>query len=533
MELEHTTNLLFLRQGPKLPCNEKEEDSYRESIDETPNQQSFEKVLLREKNTTVEDPKSFALDSREFEEEVANLLLEFKHHDTNFSPKRKSPPSSPLFESFSSAAVKIEDPNEEKVESKRRRISPSKFAGKDEELFALEEKAFHFRQRKTQEYSDSELLDEEDEYYEEEEEEDIPNDADEDYFDDDGGEWFESTKNFPANSINSVTSSRVSRKKAPSGSACEKHKRWKKRCPDDCPMRTQKQPRRRRTSKPNSNNSNLHDSFRTSFEDLQTSPKHDDHGHFKFGSGGMEEDFGNSKLEAIEKTDIIQNLYTFVSQAKANSSPTRNDYVSLIRWSLQQLPSDGSCDISGDEVAMVEAALLKKITSLEENETTGKPRKTRTLKGEQEKKFLLIGPAPSGTSNGSGKTQLTSLACDKHTSLHARCPPNCPERRTVEIPVSKGKRNSNYFDDVSNYELAEDAVQNDLYKDSDFVPSRRVKQQPKPKAKSSSKGRSGRKYLPQACDRHKLLHAKCPANCPDRIARDAEAKKAAETIETA
>jgi len=144
MELEHTTNLLFLRQGPKLPCNEKEEDSYRESIDETPNQQSFEKVLLREKNTTVEDPKSFALDSREFEEEVANLLLEFKHHDTNFSPKRKSPPSSPLFESFSSAAaVKIEDPNEEKVESKRRRISSSKFAGKDEEL-ALEEKAFHF-----------------------------------------------------------------------------------------------------------------------------------------------------------------------------------------------------------------------------------------------------------------------------------------------------------------------------------------------------------------------------------------------------
>jgi len=27
------------------------------------------------------------------------------------------------------------------------------------------------------------------------------------------------------------------RKKAPSGAACEKHKRWKKRCPDDCPYR--------------------------------------------------------------------------------------------------------------------------------------------------------------------------------------------------------------------------------------------------------------------------------------------------------
>jgi len=30
------------------------------------------------------------------------------------------------------------------------------------------------------------------------------------------------------------------RKKAPSGAACEKHKRWKKRCPDDCPFRSPK-----------------------------------------------------------------------------------------------------------------------------------------------------------------------------------------------------------------------------------------------------------------------------------------------------
>lgn len=29
------------------------------------------------------------------------------------------------------------------------------------------------------------------------------------------------------------------RKKAPSGTACEKHKRWKKRCPEDCPNRKQ------------------------------------------------------------------------------------------------------------------------------------------------------------------------------------------------------------------------------------------------------------------------------------------------------
>jgi hypothetical protein len=29
------------------------------------------------------------------------------------------------------------------------------------------------------------------------------------------------------------------------------------------------------------------------------------------------------------------------------------------------------------------------------------------------------------------------------------------------------------------------------------------------------------KYLPQACERHKMLHARCPATCIDRIRRDA------------
>ena len=37
-----------------------------------------------------------------------------------------------------------------------------------------------------------------------------------------------------------LPSQKVPRKKAPSGTACEKHKRWKKRCPEDCPMRKQK-----------------------------------------------------------------------------------------------------------------------------------------------------------------------------------------------------------------------------------------------------------------------------------------------------
>jgi len=61
------------------------------------------------------------------------------------------------------------------------------------------------------------------------------------------------------------------------------------------------------------------------------------------------------------------------------------------------------------------------------------------------------------------------------------------------------------------------------YEESDSKSSRlssSKKSRSKKANASRSAGRTGRKYLPQACDRHKLLHAKCPANCPDRIARD-------------
>jgi len=43
----------------------------------------------------------------------------------------------------------------------------------------------------------------------------------------------------------------------------------------------------------------------------------------------------------------------------------------------------------------------------------------------------------------------------------------------------------------------------------------------KNRGKCASRGKVRSKYLPQACERHRLLHARCPANCPDRIKRDA------------
>lgn len=64
---------------------------------------------------------------------------------------------------------------------------------------------------------------------------------DDDYYqeEDDDDEWMENRNNV-IGVPRSEVGPRIPRKKAPSGTACEKHKRWKKRCPDDCPMRKAK-----------------------------------------------------------------------------------------------------------------------------------------------------------------------------------------------------------------------------------------------------------------------------------------------------
>jgi len=130
-------------------------------------------------------------------------------------------------------------------------------------------------------------------------------------------------------------------------------------------------------------------------------------------------------------------------------------------------------------------------------------------------------------------TPLATIACEYHTQLHARCPPNCPERRPAR-PHPRSKKAKMFQEFVepkkqdtprsSDSEILPLILDEDEdYEESDSKSSRlsaSKKSRSKKNTSSRSVGRTGRKYLPQACDRHKLLHAKCPANCPDRIARD-------------
>jgi len=140
------------------------------------------------------------------------------------------------------------------------------------------------------------------------------------------------------------------------------------------------------------------------------------------------------------------------------------------------------------------------------------------------------------------KKAPSGSACEKHKRWKKRCPDDCPMRKATKSHLDQ----PNYFEMVqwSLIELKEDYSEEDEDRvqvpdddddeDVEFMSKKRREENSfedrretkrKSKKGSKSKGRSSRKYLPQACERHKVLHAKCPANCPDRLKRDADAKQ--------
>jgi len=151
------------------------------------------------------------------------------------------------------------------------------------------------------------------------------------------------------------------------------------------------------------------------------------------------------------------------------------------------------------------------------------------------------------------KKAPSGSACDKHKRWKKRCPDDCPMRKSKSLcRDAKRQLPSDYFDMfrwsiedsnmVEEYEeeecIEEEEQQVEVTQRSRRSPPRRfedemmmseeeeeeivVKRKTKKTTIKNSKGRTGRKYLPQACDRHKVLHAKCPANCPDRLKRDTD-----------
>jgi len=242
-------------------------------------------------------------------------------------------------------------------------------------------------------------------------------------FDEDDDEWIESHRFCGPISQTPTDSPHLPRKKAPSGSACEKHKRWKKRCPDDCPMRKTKN-----RKKP-----------------------------------GQRSD--SESTEQFSKRNV-----TIQTSRHAITESTQTDYFSLLHWSIGLTKESKS----GHEITKIEQSIGKK-------EEVKVDKRMVSTKGSKDRKINIV--QKSRVSN------TTSMI-----------------------------KSDNLVEDEEAFDIKE--------LDSSEFSSPECRQPPQKKPRIiNNKGRSGRKYLPQACDRHKLLHAKCPANCPDRLKRDTEQSK--------
>jgi len=317
----------------------------------------------------------------------------------------------------------------------------------------------------------------------------------------DDDEWFDS-----ASSRSSACNANMNRrKKTPSGTACIAHKRWKKRCPDDCQMRPSEEDDESHSFHHHQSSHYLPAEDACDLMDQEDSQ----------GEGEVDDESAQDDVQSHSGSDSDQFDYF-----------DHRSYADFINKFQKKSPSQNSN------------------SSSEESSNGGDTQKSSspTLAMKARKRAWGV----------------STVACSRHTDLHARCPPNCSDRRPAK-PHPRSKKTKQELASVQqlpyqNYgssplqspqqpqQLPEiqqrkprkhPVLQQD---EIDLLPTQLQKQiskrnnirkgspstMRKANSSTSRNGRTGRKYLPQACDRHKVLHARCPANCPDRLKRDAD-----------
>jgi len=240
-------------------------------------------------------------------------------------------------------------------------------------------------------------------------------------------------------------------------------------------------------------------------------------------SNGIEETFSDSDDLCIKHSP------EFLGERKKRFT----DGGSFKRLSLKDKSSDGEEKL-GSPISMFDADEISALDG-DDQEQIQDSSDDSSFQSYSHFMNLYQDPADDLTTSPKQKrrfhgTPFATIACEYHTQLHARCPPNCPERRPAR-PHPRSKKAKNVEEQPKRHETPRSSDseispildEDEDYEESDSKSGRlsaSKKARSKKNSPSRSVGRTGRKYLPQACDRHKLLHAKCPANCPDRIARD-------------
>lgn len=470
------------------------------------------------------------------------------------------------------------------------------------------------------------------EFSEVEEDEEYSVEEDELIDDIEDDEWIETLK-ISSQFTRKISANEVmKRKKAPSGSACEKHKRWKKRCPDDCPLRKAKW---RYTSQAS------YRPFRSSKVPTPThSLKKDEIEQVIALINSSRTD--QWEIAAPKLQTVLRNLEKCVHLSHSISSIScsvahqRADYVLLIRYVMKNILLDKTQDEKVDFVEEIEKRalcnemspplsdeaiqqLLSRCPSIDSISRRAKRKIDGITTNTGEETDKLDEKKRKKDEKKKINEKILTIACEKHTIMHARCPPQCPDRRPAKDRpprgrkpkhvklallaanaaanaassstsstssssssshnslaenskfqsmketiasrvaleesrwrnVNRGRYDANCNMDTNTDHSAADSDQSDQSNnvlpsiaemtkhmcgsdtDEDMTPKMMNRSSSFPfvegyldisRGLNSSNENllksAARRYLPKACDKHKIMHAKCPASCPERLARD-------------
>lgn len=318
---------------------------------------------------------------------------------------------------------------------------PSSISTKGKSSTPRAENAQHGASEDLEESAEFSDIEEDDEYSVEEDEfmEDVEDD-----------EWIETlrissqfTRRISANEV-------LKRKKAPSGSACEKHKRWKKRCPDDCPLRKAK----------------WRYSSQASYKQMRSSTKVTSPAH-SLKKEDIEQVIAliNSsrtdqwEIAAPKLQTVLRNLEKCVqlSHSLSSISPSvahqRADYVLLIRYVMKNILLDKAGEETARYVEEIEKrALCNEVSPPLSDEVIQQmlsrcPSIDSMSRRAKRKMEAVAGEEDSREDKKRKKEEkkkvhekILTIACEKHTIMHARCPPQCPDRRPAKDRPPRGRK---------------------------------------------------------------------------------------------
>jgi len=303
------------------------------------------------------------------------------------------------------------------------------------------------QQSPIEEYEDTnELSDcEEDEEYSVEEDE-LMEDIEDD-------EWIE-TFRISSQFTRKISSTGViKRKKAPSGSACEKHKRWKKRCPEDCPLRKAK----------------WRFSSQNAYRPVRVPKEHATVNVLKkedveqvialINSSRTDQwEIAAPKLQTVLRTlEKCVSLSRSISSISSSVVQQRADYILLIRYLLKNLLLDTKETEMINYVDEIEKkALCNEITpplneetiqqllsrcgSFESFSRRHKRRPEGSTVHTEDEEDHHVDKKRKKDDKKKAHEKILTIACEKHTIMHARCPPQCPDRRPAKDRPPRGRK---------------------------------------------------------------------------------------------